>query len=154
MTFPDDAPRPDGVDAVEVILDVAAEGGALTIEGTRTAHSWRFRMVEDEGTSYALLDDDDRRNTAERIGSSHRIGLTRWRRRWRCLISTLGTASFRCTCIPISGWRFGWRSRSDTAGAGTTLSLDRWRRLCHRRQTDRAMVNTDDLWLCTAEHQW
>ena len=53
ITFADDGPRPDQVEAVETILDVGAEGGALTIEGSRTANGWRFRAIRNE---YALMD--------------------------------------------------------------------------------------------------
>jgi hypothetical protein len=52
MTLADDAPRPDRVEAVEVILDVGAEGGSLTIEGIRAAYGWRFRFVRNESALY------------------------------------------------------------------------------------------------------
>jgi hypothetical protein len=53
MTVADDAPRPDRVEAVEVILKIGGEGGSLTIEGVKAAHGWRFRAIRNE---YALMD--------------------------------------------------------------------------------------------------
>jgi hypothetical protein len=50
MTIADDGLRPDRVEAVELVLDIGAEGGALTIVGMRVADGWRFRLVRDEST--------------------------------------------------------------------------------------------------------
>jgi hypothetical protein len=60
MTVADEGPRPDGVEAVEVILDIGAEGGALTIEGSRTANGWRFRAIRNEYALFDLLNEEDR----------------------------------------------------------------------------------------------
>jgi hypothetical protein len=59
MTIADDAPRPDRVGVGEVILEIAAEGGSLTIVGIKAADGWRFRLVRDETTLRAFLNAKD-----------------------------------------------------------------------------------------------
>jgi hypothetical protein len=43
----------------EVILELGAEGGSLTLVGTKAAHGWRFRMIRDESTLRDLLSEED-----------------------------------------------------------------------------------------------
>ena len=67
MTFADDAPRPDRVEAVEVIVEIGAEGGSLTIVGIRAADGWRFRFVRDE----SALSDCDKPNPQAYLALQH-----------------------------------------------------------------------------------
>jgi hypothetical protein len=49
MTIAEDAPRPDRVEASEVILEIGAEGGLVDV-GAKAADGWRFCLVRDEST--------------------------------------------------------------------------------------------------------
>jgi hypothetical protein len=43
----------------EVILEVGAELGSLTLLGTRAAHGWRFRIQTIDQSAWLLSDDDE-----------------------------------------------------------------------------------------------
>jgi hypothetical protein len=121
MTVADDGPRPDRVEAGEVILDIGAEGGSLTIEGVKAAHGWRFRMVKDDA-SYALLDEDDRPAEYRR---EDWVKSSDWVESLEAALALLGqyrgTGFIRCRCIPISRRGFGRRCRNDTTRTGVGI---------------------------------
>jgi hypothetical protein len=43
----------------EVILEVGAEGGSLTLVGTKVEHGWRFQMIRDESSFEDILTEED-----------------------------------------------------------------------------------------------
>jgi hypothetical protein len=54
------APHVNHVEAGEIIVEVLAEGGTLTLVGIKAANGWRFRLVRDESTLADLLSEEDR----------------------------------------------------------------------------------------------
>jgi hypothetical protein len=130
MTVADDGPRPDQVEAVEVILDVGAEGGALTIEGMRTANGCRFRAIRNE---YALMDflrEEDREGFEFWSGSGWVDSFDRAlalfdKYPWHRLIPLQVHPGFRGRTWAAVRERYRTDKRSGPD------RLDRWRRLCH-----------------------
>jgi hypothetical protein len=132
MTITDEGPQPDRVEAVEVILDVGGEGGALTIEGTRTANGWHFRAIRNEYALSDFLSGEDRDGFEFWSGSGW---LASWDRAlslfdkypWHRLYPVQVHPDFRRQVWAAVEERY----RTDKRGAGFG-SPDRWRRLCHR----------------------
>jgi hypothetical protein len=136
MTITDEGPRPDRVEAVEVILKIGAEGGSLTMVGMRAANGCRFRLVRNESVLRELLNAEDR------------VGLQFWQQSdwveslegaltlldrypWHLLSSLQVHPDFRQQVWAAVEER---HRTDDRSGSDRP---DRWHRLCHRRQTDR-----------------
>jgi hypothetical protein len=129
MTSADDAPRPDRVGAVEVILDIGSEGGVLTIVGMRGANGWHFRAMRDETALYDLLNEEDREGLEFRDASdwvdSFETALARLDRYpWHRLYPLRVHPDFRRQVWGAMQERFRKDGRGDR-------NRDRWRRLCH-----------------------
>lgn len=61
----------------QVILEVAAEGGTITLFGTLSGQSWQFRVETNEAALLDLLGEDDRRDFARTRGPE-RPWVTDW----------------------------------------------------------------------------
>jgi hypothetical protein len=134
MTFADDGPRPDRVEAGEVILDIGAEGGSLTIVGTRAPDGWRFRLVRDETTLRALFNAEDREglefwHQTDWVQSFESALALLDRYPWHRLYPLQVHPDFRQQVWAAVQQRYDKERGGDPDRL--QRSRDRWRRLCH-----------------------
>jgi hypothetical protein len=127
MAVADDGPRPDQVEAVEIILNVGAEGGALTIEGNRAANGWRFRAIRNEYALFDLLNAEDREGFEFWSGSGWVDSFDRAlalfdKYPWHRLYPLQVHPDFRLRTWAAVGERFR---------EGQRVDWERWCRLCH-----------------------
>lgn len=121
-----------------VILEVGAEGGALTIEGRRDhSGAWRFRYVRDERTLDDLLPGefsaDDLYETSRWVSTLDEAvaSIDRWP--WARLYALRVHPDFAAQILEVV------RARLQTVGAPERSRLwDRWREVVAAGHRDRA----------------
>jgi hypothetical protein len=119
----------DEIDGVETILEVGAEGGAITLRGRRDARgAWQFQVSIQEGGLWELIDEEPPDRTAEEApwvdswdGALSELGRNPWPKLCPLVVHPdfadaildAVTAHERIGATDVSKWRaFVARSRS------------------------------------------
>ncbi|HYU46197.1 MAG TPA: hypothetical protein VEK84_08480 [Terriglobales bacterium] len=115
----------------EVILELGAEGGSLTLFGTRSEHSWVYRTYTIDQTP-TLVDEQESRHWSDWVDSWEGALALLDKYPWTKLVPLAVHAEFRQQVWGAVQTRFEPAPSKTVLGETANWEFERWRECCGR----------------------